>query len=169
MVITEIETLVREMVEGLGTRLAPDEDWIPVMFLFDKDGTAEIALIPQAGYDEHKAEVCKHVIPGIIKQSKPQWATLVQMGWTIRYDPSTLEGRARIARDEATYPAGRIEDRPGRTECLTILTVGLDGESLDIADVIRGNSSPPRLVWREREGNRHEGRFVNALRRGFIE
>lgn len=166
----EVDAFVRGSVQEVGTKLAADEDWTPVMFLFGCKPEKEMRILgmPQAG--QYKDAFCKTVLPEIIREAKPDFVALVMMGWTVKYDPTTLEGVAQIARDEATYERGNIQDRPNRIECLTIMTVSSNEECFSLATVIRGGGSPPRLEWEQFDDNgkhKSEGRFVNALRAGF--
>lgn len=168
----EVDSTVREWVEEVGHKLAADEDWMPVLFLFGckPDNDMRIAGLPQLG--DYKEAFCRQILPELIRDAKPDFAALVIMGWTVQYDPTTLEGRAQQARDEATYEPGNIQDRPNRIECLTVMTNSAIGdEHFSLAKVIRGEGNPPRLEWevmsKEHQKHKMQGRFVNSMRFGF--
>jgi hypothetical protein len=161
---------IKETVENIGTGLEPNDDWIPILGLLGTDKPAIIG-IPNLGDPAVKDTIAKKVIPGLIQQGKPNFAALVTMGWMKQYDPTTLEGAAEQARDEAKYERGNIADRPGKSECLCIHVVSKDGTERQLmAYVHRHPTLSPKLQWYlDSTGTKEKsaGRFPDALRAGM--
>jgi hypothetical protein len=165
----QVATAVREQAEHIGAGLAPDEDWMPVLFTFGSaDGRDVIAGLPDLGDPKCKPALLQGAVPMVIAQARPQWAALVTMGWACTI-PDTLEGRAEIARREAQGTFGKVEGRPDANECLMVYVVGKDGTATMLyASVTRSETEPPVLAWEHKSADsRIEGALPDALRRGF--
>lgn len=164
----EVVSAVRETVEHIGERLDANEDWLPVMIAFGK--TPAILPLPMIGDPDCKDLVAQVVIPGAIKQAKPDFIVLVTMGWMVQYDGTTLEGVAAMSRDEVTYGSGDIARRPNKEEVMNIFVISKDGaERQELAYVHRNPTLHPVLQWRDdiSLAARIEGRFPDALRAGM--
>jgi hypothetical protein len=171
---TTMEDVVADLkrtVEEIGKGLDHDEDWIPVLSLYGKKPA--IVGIPFLGDPEVKDLIANKLIPGLIKQAKPDFAALVTLGWMKRYETTTIEGAAEQARDEARFAPGNIADRPGKSECLVIQICAKDGaEHQLMAYVHRYPSGAPTLEWFHDSAvdmpkDQSGGRFPDALRAGM--
>ncbi|MFY9838223.1 MAG: hypothetical protein WAK55_17485 [Xanthobacteraceae bacterium] len=161
---------IKETVENIGSGLAHDEDWAPVLCLYGKNPA--IILMPGLAESVNSKDVfATEIIPKLITDGKPDFVSFTTMGWMKQYDPSTLEGAAEQARDEAKYSLGNIADRPGKAECLCIHIVGKDGAERQLmAYVHRNPTLHPTLQWfmdNSADAKQSAGRFPDALRAGM--
>ena len=71
-------------VESVGTNLAPDDDWMPMLFIVDQTDQGTIVPVPALFTDEEqKNKAYNSVIPKLLREQKAKVASLVTMTWMV--------------------------------------------------------------------------------------
>ena len=169
LTLDEATARAKRMVQDVGERLDPGDDWVPCVFTYgERNG---IIVIPELGVPGAKDVICQIALPALVGELAPDWAALVSMGWAIKYQ-DTLESTARRARDEAVgYVGGSYAEHPDKVEVLTLLVASANEMRQCTANVTRSPDKAPVLEWGPdctHDGeSRVEGRFADALRAAF--
>lgn len=135
---------LKGMVEGLGQRLAPDDDWQPMLFCA-KDDTLGIAPIDGNLFSsaEAKAHLTNTVIPALVQQSGAESVAMVTTAWLVRIDRTNPYDRAGLD-PETGFTRVMPSQHPGRIEVVTIVVCDKDNVRSYMAEIAR-SAGPPTL------------------------
>jgi len=166
--------LFQEQIEHIGTGLAPDDDWLPVLFLEKDDETAVIGLLLME--NDTMKDICAKVMEMLVRVTNPDSACFVSTAW-LSSMPEDKRGKyqseeeIREAFDSGELP--RPSEDPNRKEIVVAVCIGVkgenDGEAMMMGEIERSPDKPPRI----KEWNIHDddmgmsGRFAGAIKEGF--
>lgn len=144
--IDRIAAQVSGLVEQVGRSLAADEDWRPVMFLFDEEGSLSLAGVDSAllSAEENREELLAR-LPEIISANRAHAIAFVATVVSHSFSPTEAPSS-------------------GPAEMVQLQVVTADSQRVLYAAIERSVSDPPKLGgWQERSGQLEPESFVSRF------
>ena len=159
--------LFQKMIEDIGTKIPPDDDWMPVLIV-EKEGKGIIfGLAPEFMKNDRMKDVCAVLMSKTISMLKPDAACFMSTAWM-----STLEKKqGEECAKSGVYPRPSLD--PNRIEIVVCVCMGRkgesDGEIMMTGDILRRRGKHPIIKkWKIHDSETEcSGRFPDAMREGF--
>lgn len=160
---------IQKTIEKIGTSLPPNDDWLPTLIMEGKKPT----IIGFAG-DAMKNNGVKDIVAGhmteLIAENDPDVVYWITSAWALMQD---AKGVSELDMELYRMGAIKLSEHKHRVEIVNAYCYGEKPklrEAFMIGRIQRNKNRPPTISkWKiiEGEGLTSEGRFPEAIRRGF--
>lgn len=158
--LDEVAALLKGAMREIGSRLGPDDDWAPVMFLQHRLGTVmEPILLTDSLASVGTRQAFYISLPSLVSATRSRLVAIIQPQWASKVSPNA-DG-SPVDLDDRPHPS---ED-PNRVEQLSLALA--DAERLVVWDAVVTRTAVGPALGEWRLADPAGGMMIDALRKAF--
>jgi hypothetical protein len=161
---------MQDIIEKIGKTLPPKDDWMPALIIEGKTMVEVYGFVGDPMGGQFSKDLVARKITDCIETFDPDAACFITTAWSLDFEKGGMDDF-----ELELYKAGatKIKDHPKRVEIVSAYVYGVrgpnKGEAFMMGYIQRYPDKGPSIKkWKVvTEGASAEGRFPDAIRKGF--